>query len=174
MQALAVQRNIQAVDDVADDFTERQRDDRQIVAAQAQHRNTDDHARDTGRRAAGQNRQQQAERFVRHAHALAQPHGHYNAGERADAHKARVAEAQLAGNADRQVEGDGHDDIRADRHELTLERAGHRAGGDHHLTGDERRDHNAEGYQGAAEFFASHGFHLTLSRARACPAGRSA
>ena len=126
------------------------------------------------RRAAGQNRQQQAERFVRHAHALAQPHGHYNAGERADAHKARVAEAQLAGNADRQVEGNGHDDIRADRHELTLERAGHRAGGDHHLTGDERRDHNAEGYQGAAEFFASHGFHLTLSRARACPAGRSA
>ena len=42
--------------------------------------------------------------FVRQPMRLAQPHGHHDAGERADAHKARVTEAQLAGNADRQVQ----------------------------------------------------------------------
>ena len=174
MQRAAVQGDIQAVDDVADDLAERQRNDGEVVAAQTQHRNADQHARNACRHAASQNRQQQADGFVGQSHTLAQPHGHHDAGERADAHKARVTEAQFAGNADRQVQRNSHDDIRADRHKLTFERAGHRAGGNHHLAGDKRRDDHAERDQGAAEFFASHGFHLTLSRARACPAGRSA
>ena len=46
----------------------------------------------------------------------------HNAGERAHAHKARVAEAQLTGDAHYQIQGDGHGDIGADGHKLSLQR----------------------------------------------------
>ena len=47
--------------------------------------------------------------------------GHDNAGERADAHESGVAQAQLTGDADDQVQRQRHDDIGADRDQLALE-----------------------------------------------------
>ena len=53
---------------------------------------------------------------------LLQRDGRHDARERAHAHEASVAQAQLAGDADDEVERHRHDDVGADGDELALQR----------------------------------------------------
>ena len=53
----------------------------------------------------------------------------HRSGERADARESGVSEAKLAGDADRQVQRQRHDDIGADRDKLPLEGGGQLFGG---------------------------------------------
>ena len=62
-------------------------------------------------------------------------------GVRTDAHKARMPERQVAGNADHQIERERHDDIGADRHELAHDHAGDHAVRLQEVNGDESDDH---------------------------------
>ena len=74
--------------------------------------------------------------------------GHDNiderAGERADAHEAGVAEAQLTQHTDGQVQRDRHNDIGADGHELAGEGVCQRTGGTQNLNQDIEADDNAQ------------------------------
>ena len=48
----------------------------------------------------------------------------HSARKRAHGHKARVTQAQLAGNTNRQIQGDRHHDVHADGHQLSLQGIG--------------------------------------------------
>ena len=77
------------------------------------------------------------------ATAFCRAGGHDNAGERADAHESGVAQAQLTGDADDQVQRQRHDDIGADRDQLALEVVAQMLGGDERLKYDKERNDNA-------------------------------
>ena len=122
MQSVDVFDQINIVDDVLDDLAERQRYDRQIVAAQTQDRDTDQHACHACDQSADQDRQREtdpdrSQRFLCQDAERA-------ADERAQAHEACVSEAQFAEDADGQVQGNCHDDIGTDRDEKSLDQAG--------------------------------------------------
>ncbi len=99
----------------------------------------------------------------------------------ADAHKARVAQGQLAGDAHHQVQGQGHGHIGADGDELALQHGAHAAVLEGAQQLDDHKGHNDHGVgkhagpgglvHGRKSF---HTDHLTLSRARSCPADRRA
>ena len=138
----AVHTDVQIIDDALDDLTERQRDDGQVVAVEAEHRDADEEARHGGAARA-------------HDHGHQQPHRRGGKGgleadrshraRKAHAHKARVPQRELAQNANRQVQGQGHDHISADRHQLPLkggaqpapcaQRLEDHKGSDHHDVG---------------------------------------
>ena len=105
-------RNVQAVEDVAHDLAERERYDGEVVAAQTQHRQCRS-ARPQCRpptppvrswRAAGRRPRWPSPDTARSATRPSRCR--HNAPT---AHEARVTEAQLAGNADRQVQRNGHE-----------------------------------------------------------------
>ena len=150
-QLAVADREIQAVHDVADDFAERQRDDGKVVAAQTQHWDADQHTRNRRAYAARQHGQHKAHRLIFHLEGVQQPAGHDDAGERADAHEARVTQRQFAGNADGQIQGNRHDDVNADRDELPLQGAADGDARNHlaqrHLRKDERDDDDGVGDQ---------------------------
>ena len=112
----------EAVYKLLDDLAEGQRHDCQIVAVQAQHRDADKSSRDAREDRAHHYREREAHSVG--GDGILQAHRGDDAGERADAHEARVSQTQLAEDADGEVQGDGHDDVAADWDELTLHRAG--------------------------------------------------
>ena len=75
---------------VLDDLAEGQGDDGEVVAAQPEHRHAHDDARDGGKRRADDDGDYEAQ--LRRGHGALQAHGGDDAGKRADAHEARVAE----------------------------------------------------------------------------------
>ena len=100
VQAVGIHAQITGVHNVLDDLTKSQRDDGQVVAGQTQNGDADEHAEQTCHRAADHEGQQQCK-------GLRGVFGHDDiderAGERADAHEAGVAEAQLTEDPDGQV-----------------------------------------------------------------------
>ena len=110
MPALAVIAEIDAVDDVFDDLPERERYYCEIVAAKSQNRDADEKAEDARRDAAAEHTDYEPQRLVSDAGKELAEH---NAGECADAHKARVTEAEVAAEADDDVQRDGGGDVNA-------------------------------------------------------------
>ena len=122
VQAVLVAADDKAVYKLLDDLARGQRHYRQIVAAQPQHRHAHDKPGHGGEYRAHDERQHQPHRSG--GNSALQAHRGYNAGKSADAHKARVSKAQLAQNADRQVQRHGHHDVAAYRHQLPRQRTG--------------------------------------------------
>ena len=155
---------ITGVHNVLDDLTKSQRDDGQVVAGQTQNRDADEHAEQTCHRAADHEGQQQCK-------GLRGVFGHDDiderTGERADAHEAGVAEAQLTQHTDGQVQRDRHNDIGADGHELAGEGVCQRTGGTQNLNQDIEADNNAQrndvAFGGLFHIF-QHSSHLKPSR----------
>ena len=104
MQPLAIQREVKAVQHVADDLSKGQRHDGQVIAPQPQHRYADQHTGDAREDAADHHCQDQLQQLAFDAEHRVQPGRCDNAGKRADAHEAGVAQAQLARNAHHQVQ----------------------------------------------------------------------
>ena len=125
MQAVLIHAQIDVGDQALDNLAEGQGDDGQIVAVEAEDRHADEKAEDAGDHAAQHHGQSQTEGL--HLHAVLQGGGHRAAGKGADAHKARVAQGQLAGDAHHQVEGQGHGHIGADGDQLPLQHRAHAA-----------------------------------------------
>ena len=122
MESVAVYAHIEDVDDIFDDLAEGQGDDGQIIAPEPQNGHAHDKAGDSGAHGAHQHGHRQTDGAG--GDRLLEGEGDHNAGERAHAHKAGVAEAQLTGDAHYQIQGDGHGDIGADGHKLSLQRGG--------------------------------------------------
>ena len=155
----------QAVDQLLDDFTKGQGHNGQIVAAEPQYRGTNQETGDGGE-----------ERTQDHGYGQTNPvggngrlegHGGDDAGEGADAHKARVAQAQLSQDAHSQIQGNGHGHIGADGYQLAAEGTA-----DGSLFLQNCHDHEGDDYTGigqevrAGAFVAKidfHSTHLTLS-----------
>ena len=121
VQAVLVAADDEAVYELFDYLAEGQGDDGEIVAAQAEHGDADNDTRYGGAGRAG-------DEGYGEPHGLGgdgglEAHRRHDAGEGADAHEARVAEAQLAEDADGEVQRDGHDDVAAYGHELAAEGA---------------------------------------------------
>ena len=161
---MGIHAQITGVHNVLDDLTKSQRDDGQVVTGQTQNGDADEHAEQTCHRAADHEGQQQCK-------GLWGVFGHDDiderAGERADAHEAGVAEAQLTQHTDGQVQRDRHNDIGADGHELAGEGVCQRTGGTQNLNQDIEADDNAQrngvAFGGLFHIF-QHSSHLKPSR----------
>ena len=139
VQTALVHTHDQARDDLLDDLTERKRHDGEVVARQTQDGNPDNEPRQRSRRGTDDHGDDQTQAII--GDGLRQAHGRDDAGVRTDAHKARMPERQVAGNADHQIERERHDDIGADRHELAHDHAGDHAVRLQEVDGDESGDH---------------------------------
>ena len=159
VQSGGVQRNVKAVDDIADDLAEGKRHDCQIVTAQTKHRDADEDARNACQHAADQHGDQHENRGI--ADLIPQRGDGNDTGKCADTHEACMAEAQLAGNADHQIQGERHDDVNADRNELAAQGAGQHADGVEKLRHDISRDHGRKGDQVAPGCFGFPKIHST-------------
>ena len=177
VQALFIAADDEAVDKLLDDLAEGERHDGEIVALQAEHGRADEKADERGEKRADEHREREAHGAIRNESRKTLRND--DTGERAYAHKARVAKAQLAENADREVQRNGHGHIAADRHEKTDDRALERAVALQHRHDDEGGDHAEIGrkvdpggfLEGVELFhFLCHSGHLTLSPARTCRA----
>ena len=181
VQAVFIVADDEAVDELFDDLAEGQRDDGEVVALQAEHRRADEKADDGGEDRADDHRDGETHGSVRdRAHQALRDD---DAGKCADTHKARVAEAQLTEDTDRQVQRHGHGHVAADGDEQT-------DGGALERTvvlqdrRDDKDDDHAEigrkvdlcGLLERVEFvhFLCHSGHLTLSPSRTCREVRQA
>ena len=166
MQTLRVNAEVAGVHKVLDDLTECQRDDGKIVAGQAQNGYADDKAEQTRHNAADNKRQQQCQGLG--AGGVIQADPDQRAGKSAHAHKPGVTKAQLAQNADGQVQRNRHNHISADGDQLTGKGVGQQPGSAEDLDQQVKAQHDAEGDEvalgGAFHGFEIHSSHLTLSR----------
>lgn len=121
VQTAGVDAHNEAGDDLFDDLAKSQGHDGQIVAAQTQDRDTDQEAQDGSGDSADHDADDQAHRIGRDG-ALQRDRGD-DARVGTDAHKARVAQRQVARDADDEVEGDGHDDVGRNGNQLTGDHA---------------------------------------------------
>ena len=121
MQAAGVDAHDKAGDDLFDDLAKSQGHDGQIVAAQAQDRDTDQEAQDGGSDGADHNADDKTY-WIGGDGALEGNRGN-DARIGADAHKARVAQRQVARDADDEVEGNGHDDVGRNGNQLAGDHA---------------------------------------------------
>ena len=121
VETVGVNGHIEAVENVFDDLTEGQSDDGQVVAPQTKHGDTDEEACNTGQYCADDDTEGHEQGWA--CDIIAQ-HGHGDdAGKSADAHKARVTQAQLAHDTNGKVQGQSHDDIDADGYQLAAQTA---------------------------------------------------
>ena len=97
MKPLFVNAQVEVSEDVLHDFAEGQGDDCQIVAPKAKDRNADKEADGSRQHAAYQHGNHQPEDTV--GNRLGKQGGNNHAGESADAHKARMTQAQLTADA---------------------------------------------------------------------------
>ena len=175
VQARSVIADEQAVDQIRDDLAEGERHDGEVVTLEPQHRRTDEQAHDGGEDRADDHGDGKAHRRIgdRREQALRDD----DAAERAYAHKARVAEAQLTEDADGQVQRDRHGHIAADGYEQTdrlavehpavLQNGHDDEDGDH---AEVSREVDLGGLFQGLEFRCQlcHSCHLTLSPAHTC------
>ena len=143
-KGFAVNGDVHAVQDIADNLTKGQGHNCQIVALESQHGNTDEYTHDACQDTAGDNRHQKLHSF-RRAEGLTEIGGNHNSCERAHRHETGVAQAQLSGNTDGQIQGNRHHNIHTDRNQKRLCCTGHGTGFDHGLTDDKGRNHNQIG-----------------------------
>ena len=122
LQSVVVEYYVEPVFIVADDeagyellydLAEGKSDYGEIVSAKAENGDTDKKSGNSRENSSDDHRKDEAEngRVDRGGKAL----GYDDPGKGADAHKARVAEAELAHNADGQIKGDRHNGVAADR-----------------------------------------------------------
>ena len=102
MQTVDVFDQINVIDDILDNLAESQRHDRQIVAAQTQDRDADQHACHSRNQSTDQNRQRETN--PDRGEAFLGQNTERTADERTQTHEARVSETQLTENADRQIQ----------------------------------------------------------------------
>ena len=175
VQAVFVAADDQAVDELLDDLAEGERHDGEVVALQAEHRRADEKTDDGGKDRTDDHRDGETHRSARdRTHEALRDH---DAGKCADAHKARVTEAQLTEDTDREVQRHGHGHIAADGDEQTNGGALERAVVLQDRRDDEDEDHAEVGRKidlsslfERLEFahFLCHSGHLTLSPAHTC------
>ena len=130
-QTAIIEAEVEVIEDALDDLAEGEGHDGEIVAVEAQHGNPDQKAHDGGKERADHQRQRETQGSARHK-LLKRDGGGY-AREGADAHEARVTEAELTQHADGEVQRERHHDIGTDRNEHSLERGGDTARRDHAL-----------------------------------------
>ena len=122
MQPFFVNTDIEAVEDISDYFAECKGNYREVVAFKAKHGHADDDAEDSRHDYADHDSNKHSERVGFNAvevHRLRSD----NARKCADAHKARMTEAQVAEDTDGEVKRHRHNGIGADGDKLTLEGA---------------------------------------------------
>ena len=137
MQATRVDAHDKAGDDLFDDLAKGQRHDGQVVAAQAKDRDADQEAQDGGGDGADHDADDEAHRIG--GNGALEGDGGNDARVGTDAHKARVAQRQVARDTDNEVKRDGHDDVGRNGNQLT---------GDHardHVVGL-HKEHDGEGH----------------------------
>jgi len=112
---------LEVLDDHADDLTEAQRDDGQVVAVQSQGRNADQDAEHAGHHAADQRGDQEAcggvDGDAGGDHVFGGQCGHVGA----DGLETAASQRQLAKHTDGEVQGRGHDDGDACGHHDALD-----------------------------------------------------
>ena len=173
MEALGIGARVEVADDILHNFAESQRHDCQIVAPQPQDRHADQEADHTGEHTAAHHGQQQPQEIIGH-HVLQQRRDD-DTRESADAHKAGMAQTQLAADTHQQVQGHCQRNVDADGNQKALHGAAQHSGGIHGLHHRERDDDHQIGQQvGAGGFiiqYLFHNPHLTPFPEPACPAG---
>ena len=117
VQAAGVDAHDQAGDNLFDDLAKGQGHDGQVVTAQAKNRDADQKAQNGSGDSADDDADDQAHRIG--GNGALERDGGNDARVGADAHKARVAQRQVARDADDEVERDGHNDIGRDGNQLT-------------------------------------------------------
>ena len=117
--AVCIESEIQDVHQVSDDLAECQGNDREIVAAQTQDRDTDNESGDAGHDRCRDDRYDQDQRCE--AEASLKHSGNKYSGESSYCHEARMSKGQLPGNTYYEVEGDRERNIDADRNKLSLQ-----------------------------------------------------
>ena len=181
MQPLFVHSQVSVGEHAFDDLAKGQGHDGQIVAVEAQHWDADEEPEEAGQGGADHHSHTQAHR--REGDQLRQPVGGGTAQERSNAHKARVTQGQLSGHAHHQVQGQGHGHIGADGDQLPLQHRAQPRGHPQQLEDNKGAHHQGIGkYAGPGGLIhicksvdnTAHSYHLTLSRARSCPADRRA
>ena len=150
---MIVDTEVQCVDDVLDDLTEREGDDREVVALQTKNRDTDEEAENGSGSGTDHNRDDEAKKRW-HRTALHQ-HRPGRGGEGTDAHEAGVSEGQLTGDTDHEVQTHRHDAVDRERNEKSLDEGAHLSGIQENLDDDVREKHHTVGDHIRAE-----GLHL--------------
>ena len=143
METAAVSSDEQHVYQVFNNLAEGQGHNRQIIAPQPQHRDTDEHAEEGCRKSAdnqGQNKPQQAV-----GNGILHTFGKEGAGKGSHAHKSRMAQAQLSQHAYHQVQGDCQNYIVAEGYQQSLQGTGDISRTDHDLHHRKGRDHDSVG-----------------------------
>ena len=177
LEAVLIHAQINVGQQALDDLAESQGNNGQIVAVEAQHGDTDKEAEETGQGGAHQHGHGQAQ-GSKGDHA-GQSTGSGAAHKGADAHKSGVAQAQLAGHANHQVQGQSHGDVGTDGDQLSLQHRADANGTPQHLDDQEGHNDQSIGKQAGPGGLvhirkSNHSYHLTLSRARSCPANQRA
>ena len=109
MQAAGIDAHNEAGDDLLDNLAKGQRHDSQVIAAQTKDRDANQEAQDGGSDGADHDTDDKAHRIG--GNGALQRDGGDDSRIGADTHKARVAQRQVARDADDEVKGNGHDDI---------------------------------------------------------------
>ena len=139
METLVVNANIHIVDDILHDLTKRQRHDSQIVTTQTQNGDTNDKAHHTSHNAAADHCQNQAANIAGNS-ALKQS-CHDDAGECTDAHKARMAQAQLTADTNQQVQRNCQNNVSTDGNQIATNGVGQ-----HTTHGQSLHDHKCHNH----------------------------
>ena len=176
METTAVGADIHITDEVLQDLTECQGNDRQIVAPQTQDGDADKEAHHTGQDAAADHGTDQTQNIA--VHATLQKTRDNDTGEGANAHETGMTQTQLTADTDQQVQGNRQDDIAANRNQITGDGAFQHAHGRQGLHDDERNDDHQIGQGTGAGIFVFqnilHNTHLTPFPGPAYPADRQA
>ena len=143
MRTVIVDTEVQRVDDVLDDLTERKRDDREVVALQTKDRDTDQETEDSRCRCTDHNRDDETKKRW-HRTALHQ-HRPGRGGEGTDAHEAGVAERQLTGDTDHEIQAHRHDAVNRERNEESLDEGADLPGVQEDLDDHIRKNHHTVG-----------------------------
>ena len=122
MEAIAVSSDKQHIYQVLDNLTESQGHNRQIVAPQPQHRDTDEHAEEGCHQSADDQGQHKPQQAV--GNGILHTFGKESAGKGAHAHKSRMAQAQFPQHAYHQVQGNCQDYIVAEGNQQSLQGTG--------------------------------------------------
>ena len=163
MNTVFICANIENIDKILDNFSKSKGDNRKIIASESQYRNTDQNTEHACHCRADQYRQNKSRN--RRKSVCCQMRKE-SAGICAHAHKACMAQTQLAGKSNYKVQRNGCDRINAQRNQKTCQKSGKISCGGKNLDYRKQNDHNSISYKITScclihIFF--HIGHLTLS-----------
>ena len=178
MDPVLINSQIRRTQHIFQDLAEGKRDNRQIVPGKTQHRNTDDHAEQSGCSGSDDECENHPRNLM---HVQPRTVVEHNARSRSGQHKRRMAKRQLPEETDNQIQGNRHDRVGTDRDQQPQHLARKHIHMAHDLNHSPEDKDQCEGDDiGSCTFLSilsalfRHSYHLTLSLPSSCPAGRSA